>query len=74
MHYMLNHSEQMISQRFILPLYAVYLNLSILKTRHGTDQEQLGHSQISVTLDTYSHILPNMQRDAMAAMQELLAQ
>jgi integrase len=24
-------------------------------------QERLGHSQISVTLDTYSHILPSMQ-------------
>ncbi len=27
-------------------------------------QERLGHSQISVTLDTYSHVLPSMQRDA----------
>lgn len=27
-------------------------------------QERLGHSQISVTLDTYSHVLPTMQRDA----------
>jgi integrase len=27
-------------------------------------QERLGHSQISVTLDTYSHVLPTMQREA----------
>jgi integrase len=27
-------------------------------------QERLGHSQISITLDTYSHVLPTMQRDA----------
>ena len=31
-------------------------------------QELLGHSQISVTLDTYSHILPDMQRDAMTEL------
>jgi integrase len=24
-------------------------------------QERLGHSQISLTLDTYSHVLPSMQ-------------
>ena len=27
-------------------------------------QERLGHSSISITLDTYSAVLPNMQRDA----------
>ena len=27
-------------------------------------QELLWHSQISVMLDTYSHILPDMQKDA----------
>jgi integrase len=27
-------------------------------------QERLGHSQISLTLDTYSHVLPNMQEEA----------
>ncbi len=27
-------------------------------------QERLGHSQISTTLDTYSHVLPGMQEDA----------
>jgi len=31
-------------------------------------QELLGHSSISVTLDTYSHVLPNMQEKAVAAM------
>ena len=29
-------------------------------------QERLGHSQISVTMDTYSHVLPSMQRDVAA--------
>lgn len=27
-------------------------------------QERLGHSQISLTLDTYSHVLPSMQKEA----------
>ena len=27
-------------------------------------QERLGHANIGVTLDTYSHVLPNMQRAA----------
>jgi integrase len=27
-------------------------------------QERLGHSSIRITLDTYSHIMPNMQHDA----------
>jgi integrase len=26
--------------------------------------ERLGHANIAITLDTYSHVLPNMQRDA----------
>ena len=36
-------------------------------------QERLGHSQISLTLDTYSHVLPGMQKDAAIALDELLA-
>ena len=27
-------------------------------------QEMLGHARISQTLDTYSHVLPNMQAEA----------
>ncbi len=34
--------------------------------------EILGHSKVQVTLDTYSHVLPTMQRDAAARMQGLL--
>lgn len=36
-------------------------------------QEMLGHSQISITLDTYSHVLPSMQREAAAKMDALFA-
>jgi integrase len=35
-------------------------------------QELLGHSTISITLDTYSHVLPNMQGEAVTAMEDLL--
>lgn len=35
-------------------------------------QERLGHSQISVTLDTYSHVLPSMQREAAEKAERLV--
>ena len=35
--------------------------------------EMLGHSSISLTLDTYSHVLPSMQSDAAAKMEALFA-
>ncbi|MEQ1868745.1 MAG: tyrosine-type recombinase/integrase [Vicinamibacterales bacterium] len=35
--------------------------------------ETLGHSQISLTLNTYSHVLPAMQEDAAARMDEILS-
>jgi integrase len=34
--------------------------------------EMLGHSQIGVTLDLYSHVTPTMQRDATAAVDAIL--
>ena len=35
--------------------------------------EMLGHSQIAITLDLYSHVTPTMQRDATAAMQAIFS-
>jgi len=35
-------------------------------------QELLGHSSIKVTLDTYSHMMPNMQADAASALEKML--
>jgi integrase len=32
--------------------------------------EMLGHATIAITLDTYSHVLPNMQSEAAQAMEE----
>jgi integrase len=34
--------------------------------------ETLGHSQISLTLNTYTHVLPALQRDAAARMNAVL--
>jgi len=34
--------------------------------------EMLGHSTIAITLDTYSHVLPNMQESAARALEEAL--
>jgi integrase len=36
-------------------------------------QELLGHSQISLTLDTYSHVLPGLQGEAVGKLGALLA-
>ncbi len=36
-------------------------------------QEMLGHSSISLTLDTYSHVIPTMQRDAANKMDALFS-
>lgn len=34
-------------------------------------QERLGHSTIGVTLDVYSHVLPDMQREAAATLDHI---
>jgi integrase len=34
--------------------------------------ERLGHATISITLDTYSHVLPDLQKDAATVMDSLL--
>lgn len=35
-------------------------------------QETLGHASITLTMDTYSHVLPDMQEDAASRMEQLL--
>src|SRR5258707_7738245 len=35
-------------------------------------QELLGHTQISMTMDVYSHVLPGMQQDAMSKLDAAL--
>jgi integrase len=36
--------------------------------------ERLGHASITMTLDTYSHVMPDMQREASDKMEELLGE
>jgi integrase len=36
-------------------------------------QEMLGHANISMTMDTYSHVLPDMQEKAVSAMDDALS-
>ena len=36
-------------------------------------QERLGHSSIAITMDIYSHVMPNMQQDAVAQVDEVMA-
>lgn len=36
-------------------------------------QELLGHSQVSTTLDIYSHVLPSLQKDAVSSLDTLLS-
>lgn len=35
-------------------------------------QERLGHADITLTLNTYSHVLPSMQQEAAEKLDELL--
>jgi integrase len=35
--------------------------------------EQLGHSQISLTMNTYSHVVPDLRREAVAKLDALLS-
>ena len=35
--------------------------------------ERLGHASVSITLDTYSHVLPGLQEDAADRFSKLLA-
>jgi len=32
----------------------------------------LGHATVAITLDTYSHVLPDLQRDAAEALDSVL--
>jgi integrase len=35
--------------------------------------EILGHSQISLTMNTYSHVIPTLQKEAASRMDDLLS-
>ncbi len=35
--------------------------------------EVLGHSNLALTMNTYSHVIPDLQREAVAKMHAILA-
>jgi integrase len=47
-------------------------HLLALKEHPKVVQERLGHSSIAITMDIYSHLMPNMQEDAAAAVDGVL--
>ena len=76
----LSHDFQKIVRATGLP----HLTLHGLRHAHATFllqkgthakivSERLGHSSISVTMDTYSHVLPDMQEAAARAIDEVLS-
>ncbi len=46
--------------------------LLLMKVNPKVVQEILGHNQISMTMDIYSHVLPTMQEDAVSKMNDAL--
>ncbi|MDI3509118.1 MAG: hypothetical protein PWP55_1310 [Clostridiales bacterium] len=36
-------------------------------------QERIGHSSITITLDTYSHLVPNLQQEAAQKIDDMLS-
>jgi integrase len=57
-------------------LYALRHTHATLMLLQGTHRkvvsERLGHSSIVITLDTYSHMIPSMQRESAAKLDALL--
>ena len=53
---------------------AYILCISILFGRFSEEvvQELLGHNQISMTMDIYSHVLPTMQKEAVSKLNDAL--
>jgi hypothetical protein len=43
-----------------------------LRNGHGEELELLGHSSITVTLDTYSHVTPGIHKAAALAIGSLI--
>ena len=59
-----------------LRLHDLRHTAATLMLRAGVDpkvvSERLGHATVGLTLDTYSHVLPDLQRDAAEVMDSVL--
>lgn len=59
---------------FFGPSLPVTANLMLSQSVHPkVVSEMLGHSSVRLTLDTYSHVTPTMQKQATDAMEAILA-
>jgi integrase len=60
----------------VIRLYDLRHTMATLLISKGVNpkvvSERLGHSSISLTLDTYSHVLPAVQQDATEHMEKLM--
>jgi integrase len=56
-----------------LAMYACASLLLLQGVHPRVVMENLGHSQISLTMNTYSHVLPALQREAADRMEAVLA-
>ncbi len=77
----LNYSRELIKTKGNLPdvrFYDLRHTCATLLLGKGVHpkivQEMLGHATITRTMDTYSHVLPNMQEKAVAAMENIFDQ
>jgi integrase len=48
--------------------------LSLAGVHPKVVSERLGHANITITLETYSHVLPNMQAEALSKLEGLMAE
>lgn len=80
----LQHNIRMQFQKYIEQLGLKRIRIHDLRHTHATIllkrgihpkvvQERLGHSDISLTLNTYSHVLPSLQEAAAAKIDDLYA-
>ena len=58
--------------RSTFDLQIVLTPMLVSGVRPKIASERLGHSKIGITLDLYSHVLPNMQADAAAIVDDAL--
>ncbi len=72
------HFKKIISEGSLpkIRLYDLRHTMATLLLSKGVNpkivSERLGHSSIALTLDTYSHVLPTMQKDATEHMEKMM--
>jgi integrase len=78
-HYITTHRFKPLLKRAALPQIRFHdlrhTCAALLLTKNVNPKvvsEMLGHATKAITLDTYSHVLPNMQSEAAQAMEEAL--